>query len=253
VERPLVAVVSYHLQAGRVVGWERGAFAVPEPYLEALGRAGAVPAMLAPGTSDVGGDVLASFDALILIGGGDVDPARYGADPDPSLYGLDPARDAMEIELLREADRSRIPTLAICRGVQVMNVAFGGSLLQHLPDVARLQAHGTPGGGAAAEHVVSVAESSRLFRAVKRALLTGTSHHHQGIDRVGAGLVAVAWSEDGLVEAVERDEGWMVGVQWHPEVTAHSDPAQQALFDAVVAEAGSAPSSDRRMGRQVLN
>jgi putative glutamine amidotransferase len=240
VGRTLVAVVGYHLSQGRINRWETGGFAVPEPYIEALDRAGGTPAILSPGTGDVAAardHLLERFDALVLVGGGDVDPGRYGQDPHPSLYGMDPERDDMEFELLVAADRMGVPTLTICRGAQVMNVAFGGSLLQHLPDVPGLVPHGIPGGGSAAAHDVNVAESSRLFSAAGRTVLACSSHHHQGLDRLGDGITVVAWSGDGLVEAIERDHGWMLGVQWHPEDSADTDPGQQALVDALVEQA----------------
>jgi putative glutamine amidotransferase len=236
----LVAVVGYHLGGGRIRRWETGGFAVPEPYIHALDRAGGIPAILSPGTGDTvsGGDqLLGRFDALVLVGGGDVDPTRFGQQPHPSLYGMDPERDELEFELLRAADRMEMPTLAICRGAQVLNVAFGGSLIQHLPDLPGLVPHGIPGGGSAQPHDVKVAERSRLFSAAGRPVLACSSHHHQGIDGLGEGITAVGWSGDGLVEAIERDRGWMLGVQWHPEDTAATDPEQQALFDALVGKA----------------
>jgi putative glutamine amidotransferase len=237
-----VAVVGYHLPKGRIRKWETGGFAVPEPYIKALDQAGALPAILSPGPADAatGADrLLERFDALVLVGGGDVDPHRYGEEPHPSLYGMDLERDEMEFELLLAADRMGMPTLAICRGAQVMNVAFGGSLLQHLPDVPGLVPHGIPGGGSATIHDVKVAESSRLFSAAGRTVLACSSHHHQGLDRLGDGITAVGWSGDGLVEAIERERGWMLGAQWHPEDSASTDPGQQALFDALVEQARS--------------
>src|SRR5581483_6779612 len=149
------------------------------------------------------------------------------------IYGLEPDRDAIEIGLILEADRTGTPTLAICRGMQVMNVAFGGTLIQHLPSVG-LSGHGAPSGEEGARHEVKVAPAGRLAEAVRVERLTCSTHHHQGVDRLAPGLVATAWSEDGLVEAIERDSGWMLGVQWHPEDTAADDPSQQALFDAFV-------------------
>ena len=232
-ERPLVAVAAYHLNPGRVTAWDTGAFAVPEPYIDALLRAGAEPAMVAPRTA-APADLLDRYDGLMLIGGGDVVPDRYGAtERHPAVYGTNAGRDEFEIRLILAADGANVPTLAICRGAQVVNVAFGGTLHQHVPDLGLGLAHG--GGGApGAEHKVEVAESSRLAEASGRAALSCLSHHHQALDRLGEGLTPVAWSEDGLVEAVERPDGWLVAVQWHPEETALDDPAQQALFDNFV-------------------
>ncbi len=181
-------------------------------------------------------EILEPFDALMLMGGGDVEPSRYGAGPHPEMYGIEPDRDGLEIALLNAAARLGMPALAICRGIQVLNVAFGGTLHGHLPDVAGVGVvvHGPPLDGDPVLHDVKLAPGTRIAGAVGDEALSCSSHHHQGIDRLGEGLVATGWSEDGLVEAVEHEEGWMLGVQWHPEETAAEDPAQQALFDALV-------------------
>lgn len=234
----MIAVVGYRLPPGRVTRWDTGAYAVPESYVHALRRAGACAAILCAGDDWSRPGELKRFDGLLLVGGGDVEPGRYGAAAHEAVYGLDPERDAEEIGALQAADRTGIPTLAICRGAQVLNVAFGGTLLQHLPDVPNLIAHRPPEGGPAAIHAVKVLQGSRLATACGVNEPTGLSHHHQGFDRLGEGLTAVAWSDDGLVEAIERQDGWTLGVQWHPEETAAHDPAQQGVFDAFVAEAG---------------
>jgi putative glutamine amidotransferase len=231
---PLVAIPAYRLRPGRVTGWRAGAFAVPEDYVGALRRAGLWP-MIVPGPSPGRPeDLLAPFSGLMLAGGGDVDPQRYGAKPHPSTYGIDPGRDDLELALVAAALASGVPILAICRGMQVLNVVCGGTLCQHLPDLRGL-VHGDPTGGVWVPHDVEVAEGSRLAAAVGVGRLRGcASRHHQGIERLGEGLEPVAWGEDGLVEAVEPDgaSGWVTAVQWHPEVTAAEDEAQQALFDA---------------------
>jgi putative glutamine amidotransferase len=234
---PLVAIASYRLPAGRVTRWATAAYAIPEPYVEALQRAGARPALVT-GPDDGPEQLLERFDGVILAGGGDVDPSIYGSERHPEVYGVDERRDAFEIELVRAADRRRVPTLAICRGLQVVNVAFGGTLHQHLPGLEEIGAHGAPVADGAVTHDVKVSESSRLFEACGRSVLTCSSSHHQGIDRLGEGLLSVGWSGDGLVEAVERPDGWLVAVQWHPEDTAAADPGQQAVFDALVERAG---------------
>ena len=239
---PLIAIAGYHLPPGRVTTWNIGAYAVPDSYIAALRRAGAQPALL-PMLAESPEEALEPFDGLLLVGGGDVDPSRYGAEPHPQVYGVDPERDAMEIGLIHAADAVGLPTLAICRGIQIINVAFGGTLHQHLPDVPGLIQHGVPGQDEGSRHEVKVAESSRVAEACGQAALVCASHHHQAVDRLGGGLVPVAWSEDGLVEAVERDQGWLVAVQWHPEDTAAADPAQQALFDALAAKAAARSAS----------
>ena len=137
--RPLVAVVAYHLAHDRVARWPHGGYGVPAPYIEALRRAGARTAIVSPGEPGEPEEILEPFDGLMLVGGGDVDPARYGAEPDTTHnYGVEPDRDAFEIELLLAAERMRVPALCICRGMQVMNVAYGGTLHQHLPDMPGL-------------------------------------------------------------------------------------------------------------------
>jgi putative glutamine amidotransferase len=237
VPTPLIALVGYHLAEGRVTRWDTGAYAVPDEYVTAVDGAGGRAVVLAPQTEGSADDVLDRFDGLLLVGGGDVEPERYGAsERHPDLYGVDVDRDRFEVELLLAADRRNHPSLAICRGIQVMNVAFGGTLHQHLPDVEGFDRHRLPA-KVGFMHEVKVSESSRLTEATGAATLQCYSAHHQGLDQLGEGLVPIGWAEDGLVEAVERSDGWMVGVQWHPEHTAAEDPSQQALFDALVARA----------------
>lgn len=241
VTAPLVAVPTYHLPAGRVIDWPRGGYAVPDGYVTSLGRTGVRPLLLPPSPSLAPEEALAPFDGLLLAGGGDLDPTLYGAgEPHAAVYGVDPVRDEMELALVLAAIAVGLPTFAICRGMQVLNVALGGTLHQHLPDLSGLDLHGHPTGQSSVLHEVKVAGGSRLAAACGREVLRCTSLHHQGVDRLADGLVAVAWSGDGLVEAVEPVEptepvghprGWMVGVQWHPEMTAAEDPDQQALFD----------------------
>jgi putative glutamine amidotransferase len=121
--------------------------------------------------------------------------------------------------------------------MQVLNVALGGTLLQHLPDEDRFGPHGVPSGEEGVDHDVKLAPGSRIASAAGAEVVSCSSHHHQGVDRIGDGLVPTGWSPDGLVEAIERTDGWMVGAQWHPEDTADRDPAQQALFDELVRRA----------------
>jgi putative glutamine amidotransferase len=246
--RPLVAVVAYHLGNDRVARWPSGGYGVPAPYVDALRRAGARAAIVAPGETGSPEELLEPFDGLLLVGGGDVDPDRYAAEPDREHnYGVEPDRDGFELALVRAADRLHMPTLCVCRGVQVMNVAFGGTLHQHLPDLPGLIEHGVPLEDTATTHDVTPEPASLLSATTKAGRpLACCSHHHQGIERVGDGLLVSGRSPDGLVEAIElpvpdldttsvseADVTWMVGVQWHPEETAATDPAQQSLFDAL--------------------
>jgi putative glutamine amidotransferase len=242
--RALVAVVAYHLDGSRVARWPDGGYGVPAPYVDALRRAGARTAILSPGEEGDPEELLEPFDGLLLVGGGDVDPARYGAEPDTEHnYGVEADRDTFETELLRAADRLHLPTLCICRGMQIMNVAFGGTLHQHLPDMPGMLQHGVPLEGTETLHEVTPEPGTLLSAATKSGALACSSHHHQGVDRVGDGLLVSGRSPDGLVEAIEltgadgndpEQTTWMLGVQWHPEETAAADPDQQVLFDAFV-------------------
>jgi putative glutamine amidotransferase len=237
---PLVAIPAYHLPAEQVVGWSSGGYAVPDRYIAALRRAGVQP-VLVP-ADDVEVD-LRSFAGLFLAGGGDIDPARYGAtEVHPSVYGVDPARDAMEIDLVHAAIDQGVPLFAVCRGCQLVNVALGGSLHQHLPDRVGLEPHGDPLTRTSATHPVRIDAGTRLSKALGGAtdLADCTSFHHQAIDDVGDGLAVVARAGDGVVEALELSDErtWLLAVQWHPEMTAAVDPDQQRLFDAFAAEVG---------------
>jgi putative glutamine amidotransferase len=205
-------------------GARGGAVVVGRHYLDAVTRAGAVPAILDPSEPVELSQVLARFDGLLLLGGGDLDPSLYGADEwHPEVGGVDERHDAFELAALRAALDLDLPVLAVCRGCQVLNVALGGTLRQHVDDHrGRL-------------HPVTVVAGSRTEAAMGTTSAAGWSRHHQVIDRVGDGLVVTAHADDGLVEGVELPDRWAVGVQWHPEDSAADDPAQQGLFDAFVA------------------
>lgn len=235
----LVAVPTYHLTPGRVARWGSGSFAIPDKYVVPLRRAGLSPVLLpGPSTADPE-EVLSPFAGLFLAGGGDVDPSRYGADRHPATYGVDADRDDLELALVPAAQRLGLPTLALCRGMHVVNVACGGTLHQHLPEMEGHAGHGDPKSGQSVLHDVNVADGSRLGMAIGASRLPNcSSHHHQAVARIGPGLVPVAWSDDGLVEALELPPGeaWLVGVQWHPEENAAEEPAQQRIFDAFAEE-----------------
>jgi putative glutamine amidotransferase len=206
-------------------GLRTEAVAAGELYLDAVRRAGGEPAVVAPtDDADRVTETLSRFDGLLLLGGGDLAPDRYGAaDVHPKVRGVDPRQDAFELAALRTAMALDLPVLAICRGHQVLNVACGGSLHQHID------------GHKLVHHEVVVEPGSRLA-ALGTTRSVGHSVHHQSIDRLGSGLVVTARAADGTVEGIELPEGWVVGVQWHPEDTAAEDPVQQALFDAFVGE-----------------
>jgi putative glutamine amidotransferase len=239
--KPLVAVPAYPVVPGRIEGWVDAGIAVPEPYIAALKRAGAQEAVLMPEPiSDTdANDLLDHFDGLLMLGGPDLDPETYGEEPDGLGYGVSHVRDAFELTLLRAALDRSLPTLAICRGAQVLNVLLGGSLDQHITGREGLLGHGIPGvEGGAALHDLEIDKGSRLQQAMGVTEAECSSHHHQAVDRLGDGLTITARAPDGIVEGIELDgNAWIVGAQWHPEDTAGRDPSQQALFDTFVAEA----------------
>ena len=236
---PLIALPVYPIVAGRVDGWADSAVAIQAIYVDAIQRAGAQEAMLGPRHLDRAEAlaVLGHFDGLVLPGGGDVNPERYGQVAAPQTYGVSALRDEFEFQLCAAAIELALPILAICRGTQVLNVACGGTLHQHMAD--DFPGHGKPGvEGGQNLHDVEVSPDSRVGRALGTSRAACSCHHHQSIDRLGDGLRVTAHTADGIVEAVELDgPAWVAAVQWHPEDTAGHDPAQQGLFDALVTAA----------------
>jgi putative glutamine amidotransferase len=210
---------------------------LPRGYFDAVVRAGAVPVLV----DDVPDPkaFLARVDALVLTGGPDVDPARYGQAPHDAVYGVDRRADDFECALADAATARSVPTLAICRGFQVLNVTRGGTLFQHLPENPGVPAHGRPGeAGGAREHSVRLDADSLLADVMEATTVTASCHHHQAIDALGDGLRVVGRASDGIVEAMELDGVFVLAVQWHPEDTAADDRQQQRLFDALVRKAG---------------
>ncbi len=235
VVRPLIAMPSRLTESAD--SWRVRATALGLTYQQAIVRAGGVPVAVPPlfdrdEADDAARDVIARVDALCLPGGPDVNPARYGASAvHPKVYGVCDEHDTLDIALARAAIRAGCPVLAICRGHQVLNVALGGTLHQHLGELV--------GEEAAAGHFKQYNDID-LVAGSKVALTMGTarpcSHcvHHQAIDRLGDGLVVTAWAGE-VIEGVELPGRWVVGVQWHPEDDAAKDPQQQSLFDGFVA------------------
>jgi putative glutamine amidotransferase len=222
---------------------------LPSEYIDAVVRAGGLPVLIAPWQGDVTRH-LPGLQGLILAGGGDVAPEQYGSPGHPAIYEVDPERDAGELALLHAARARGLPLLGICRGAQLLNVALGGTLIEHLPEhFAGPPAHRADPPGAAF-HTVALAAGSRLARTLQADAVTVVSWHHQAIRDLAPGLVAVAWADDGCIEAAEVapteaagavDAPWLLAVQWHPELSAADDPAQQRLFDALVAAARRQP------------
>ncbi|MCC7138157.1 MAG: gamma-glutamyl-gamma-aminobutyrate hydrolase family protein [Planctomycetes bacterium] len=189
---------------------------VPEPYVARVEEAGGLPLLLPVSSPSSVAEYLSLVDAVLLVGGDDVDPALYGAPRHPELGPVDRRRDEFEIALVRAVVRGQVPTLGVCRGLQVMNVAMGGTLVQHIPaEVPGAQVHG---GLMDEVHPIDVVPGSRLATLVGAARADVNSHHHQAIARLAPGLVVSARADDGVIEAVEGPgPGFLVGVQWHPE------------------------------------
>jgi len=226
---PVVGISAYD-DVAAWGAWNVRAAIVPEAYVRAVAATGGVPVVL-PVQADAAAQI-GAVDALVLTGGPDVDPARYGAEPHRASKPGSPARDTHELALAAAAAERGIPTLAVCRGLQLLNVARGGTLVQHLPEVVGHEEHG-PAPGVYGEHPVRVAPASRLAQVLGRTEVTVRSHHHQAVDVAGSGLLAVAWAPDGTPEAYEDPAApFVIGVQWHPEMG--DDPE---LFAGLVAAA----------------
>jgi len=229
--RPVVGMTASE-QEVRYGAWQRRATFVASAYLDMVQGAGGTGVLLAPGTAHDAGSLLGRIDALVLTGGVDVDPALYGQVAHSTTEVPDRRRDGFEVALLRAARGTALPVLAICRGLQVLNVARGGTLHQHLPEVMGHHGH-RQAEGSYRSHRVRIEPGTRLSEVLGRAEAEVPAHHHQGIDRLGEGLTVSATADDGLVEAVEDPASpFVVGVQWHPEA-GHDG----ALFDALVAAA----------------
>ncbi|OGL13658.1 MAG: hypothetical protein A3F92_05030 [Candidatus Rokubacteria bacterium RIFCSPLOWO2_12_FULL_71_22] len=212
-------------------------------YVRAVELAGGAPVLLPPPLGADARDALwARLDGLVLTGGGDVDPRHFGEPRHPAVAEVSEARDALEFELTRRALAQGFPLLAICRGIQVLNVALGGSLHQDIPsEPGSPLAHSQTERRHQPTHHVKVREGSRLAAILGTHEVDVNSFHHQALARLGRGLAAVAWAPDGIVEGVEETAGgdrFVVGVQWHPEDLVEHDPAARRLFAAFVTAAG---------------
>jgi putative glutamine amidotransferase len=231
VPRPLIGITTYHRETAG-----RSRFTLPSAYVDALRAANGLGVLLTPGEAEPE-ELLERLDGLVLSGGGDLDPASYGADCHARVYSVSPERDSFEVALLRGALERGLPTLAICRGLQILNVALGGELHGHLPDVVGDAIAHRASQTEAALHAVRLEAGSRLAARLGGSLASVPSWHHQAVSRLGAGLRPVAWAPDDVIEAVELPgEAQVVAVQWHPEL-AGAAAHGRGLFEELVSRA----------------
>jgi putative glutamine amidotransferase len=208
-------------------------------YIRAVQAAGGIPLLLTPHfTPEVQAALWQRLDGLVLTGGGDIEPARFGEARHPAVDDVSPARDELEIALTQRAVADEVPLFAICRGVQVLNVALGGTLVQDLPsEWPNALAHSQKAPRHEPSHAVKVmGEGTRLGRVLGALEIEVNSMHHQAIKRLGEGLREVAWAPDGVIEGVEMpgETRFVLGVQWHPEELVGHDQAARNLFAAIV-------------------
>jgi putative glutamine amidotransferase len=225
--RPVIGITTY-IERTRYGAWDLDAAVLPRTYVDTVAAAGGNPVLLPPlGISDV-----SFLDGLVIAGGADVAPARYGASAHPETLGLRPDRDETEFALVENALSAGLPLVGVCRGMQVLNVVLGGTLAQHVPDVTGSSAHRPEVGQFGSTEVEMVPGSA--INEILGGAATVSCSHHQAVDRIGDGLMVTAKSADGVVEAVElMGAEFVLGVQWHPE-----QDAEVRLFKALVARAG---------------
>lgn len=225
---PVIGITCYVETASFTVWQDTPAALLPYAYVERVVRAGGQPVLLPPAGAPAG--LVRRLDGLILAGGGDVDPARYGAEPHEQSGYIRKFRDDAEFAVISAALDAGLPFLGVCRGLQVLNVALGGSLHQHLPDLVGHTGH-CPGPGRFGHLPVTPAPGTRLAKALGEQPVTVAHYHHQAVDRLAPGLTVTAATGDGTIEAVETDasEAFTMAVQWHPETAD-----DHALFEALV-------------------
>jgi putative glutamine amidotransferase len=228
--RPIIGITTYVTPA-KWGYWDLEASLIPHDYVRAVEEAGGRPLLVPPSGEGIE-ETLDSLDGIVFSGGSDLDPAQYGEEAHPETFGIHEERDRAELELMKAALDRDMPVLGICRGIQVLNVARGGNLIQHLPEIVGHEGHKHDPPGAFSDHDVEIEPETRL------ATILGDrhpvkSHHHQGLDAVGEGLRVSAHAEDGSIEGVEDPEHrFALGVLWHPE--AGDD---RKLFEALVEQA----------------
>ncbi len=246
--RPVIGICTA-LEQARWSVWDQQAMLLPRSYVDAVNRAGGLAVMIPPDPRliDDPDEVLDRLDGLLLVGGADIDPATYGEQQHPETAGTVPARDAVELALTGRSLERDLPVLGICRGMQLINVACGGNLVQHLPEHFGHHEHRrTLGSFDGADHDVRLTEGSLAARAAGETTHATKSHHHQGVARIGERLQVTGWSTlDNLPEAIEvPGHRFALGVQWHPEVDEDS-PLIGALVEAASVN-GRAHAAERK-------
>ncbi len=237
--KPIIAITTYGRYEKRLdSAYYDDYFVLPSLYVEAVRRAGGIPFLLVPGEEDWE-STLAAVDGIVISGGADIHPDEYGGNAEhEELEITDRERDKSELTLVNHLLNGRhVPTLFICRGMQVLNVALGGSLYEHVADVHPEDIHRSENGGWTVQEAEVIGSSllAEVMQATKVATFSG---HHQAIKELAPDLRVSATAADGIIEAVEHvNIPWLIGVQWHPEITAAEDPSQQRLFDGLVREA----------------
>ncbi|MDZ8183714.1 MAG: gamma-glutamyl-gamma-aminobutyrate hydrolase family protein [Nostoc sp. ChiSLP02] len=229
--KALIGITTYGRQAALP-------FSLPSEYIDAVRAAGGIPILLPPGENEPA-TLLDPLDGLIISGGGDIDPVCYNGFAHPTIYGVDKERDAFELQLAKYALEEHLPILGICRGLQILMVTCGGTLIPHIPDIygtcALHRLEPELGRRLPTEHPVKIDVKSRLAECLQNSHISVVSWHHQAVDRVPSGWRVVGHAlDDGVIEAVEHeDHPWAIGVQWHPELST-VEPGNQRIFQAFV-------------------
>jgi len=228
--RPVIGITTYVTPA-KWGYWDLEASLIPHDYVRAIEEAGGRPLLVPPSNEGIE-ETLDSLDGIVFSGGSDLDPAHYGEKAHPETFGIHEERDRAELELMKAALDRDMPVLGICRGIQVLNVARGGNLIQHLPEIVGHEGHKHDPPGAFIDHDVEIDPDTTLAKILGDRHPV-KSHHHQGLDAVGEGLRVSAHAEDGSIEGVEDPERrFAVGVLWHPEASE-----DKKLFEALVEQA----------------
>ena len=226
-QKPVIGLTTYGTK-------ETGEYHLPVQYIECVRRAGGVPVLI-PSDGEEAGDVCERLDGIVFPGGGDINPKYYQGEQHPQIYNIDDERDKGEFKVAEVILAQRKPTLAICRGIQILNIFLGGTLHEHLPETyGETIQHRLPP-RVACRHKVDILPGTKLKSILGQAEVEIVSWHHQALKDVAKDLVVTSRSKDGVIEGIEMDSHpWLVGVQWHPELSAAEDFLQQKLFNALV-------------------